>query len=54
MPNTFLTPSIIARAALATLYENTIMAALVYRDYENEFQSVGDTITIRKPTTFVA
>lgn len=54
MANTFLTPDIIARAALATLYENTVMANLVYRDYDNEFQKVGDTITIRKPTTFTA
>lgn len=54
MANTFLTPDVIARAALATLYENTIMSALVYRDYESEFQNVGDTITIRKPATFTA
>jgi hypothetical protein len=55
MPNTFLTPSIIARAALANLYETTVMAALVHRDYEQEFQrQVGDTITIRKPATFTA
>lgn len=55
MANTFLTPSIIARAALATLYENTLMASLVYRDYEADFAGrVGDTITIRKPPTFVA
>jgi len=52
--NTFLTPDIIARAALATLYETTVMANLVYRNYENEFQKVGDTITVRKPTTFTA
>lgn len=54
MANTFLTPDIIARAALATLYETTVMANLVYRNYENEFQKVGDTITVRKPTTFTA
>lgn len=54
MGNTFLTPDIIARAALATLYETTVMSNLVYRDYESEFQQVGDTITIRKPTTFTA
>lgn len=54
MANTLLTPDIIARAALATLYETTVMSNLVYRDYEAEFQNVGDTITIRKPTTFTA
>lgn len=54
MANSFLTPSIIARAALATLYETTVMSNLVYRDYESEFQNVGDTITIRKPAVFTA
>lgn len=54
MANTLLTPDIIARAALATLYENCVMASLVHREYEQEFRQVGDTITVRKPTTFVA
>jgi len=53
--NTLLTPDIIARAALANLYENTVMAPLVHRDYEPEFANkVGDTITVRKPATFTA
>jgi hypothetical protein len=55
MANTFLTPDIIAREALATLYDQCVMAQLVHRDYDVEFtQNVGDTITIRKPTTFTA
>lgn len=55
MANTLLTPDVIAQAALATLYETTVMAALVHRDYEDTFaNAVGDTITIRKPATFVA
>lgn len=55
MANTFLTPDVIAAAALANLYENTVMANLVHRDYEPEFANkIGDTITIRKPATFVA
>jgi hypothetical protein len=55
MSNTLLTPSVIAQAALATLYENTVMAGLVHRDYEDVFaNAVGDTITIRKPAVFVA
>lgn len=55
MANTFLTPDIIADAAIATLYENAVMAGLVNRDYDGEFaQNVGDTITIRKPATFAA
>lgn len=55
MANTFLTPDIIARRALATLYETTHMAQLVHRDYEADFAGrVGDTITVRKPATFTA
>lgn len=55
MANTFLTPDIIATRALATLYENTVMAQLVHRDYEADFQGVqGDTITVRKPAVFTA
>lgn len=55
MANTLLTPDVIAKAALATLYENTVMLGLVHRDYDGDFDGkVGDTITIRKPATFVA
>lgn len=55
MANTLLTPDVIAQAALANLYETTIMASLVHRDYEDTFAgAVGDTITIRKPARFVA
>lgn len=55
MANTLLTPSVIAQAALATLYETTVAAQLVYRDYSSEFVAkVGDTVTIRKPATFTA
>ena len=55
MANTFLTPDIIAREALMVLRNNAVMAKLVHRDYSNEFNgAVGDTITIRKPATFVA
>lgn len=55
MPNTFLTPDIIAREALMVLRNNAVMANLVHRDYSREFVAgVGDTITIRKPATFEA
>jgi hypothetical protein len=55
MPNTFLTPDIIAREALMVLRNNAVMARLVHRDYSSEFAgAVGDTITIRKPASFVA
>lgn len=55
MANTFLTPDVIARQALANLYESTVMANLVHRDYEAEFaRKIGDAITIRKPAVFEA
>lgn len=55
MPNTILTPSIIAREALMVLHNNAVMPNLVHRDYSSEFvNGVGDTITIRKPATFTA
>lgn len=54
MPNTILTPQIIANEALMVLQSNLTMANLVHRDYSAEFVKVGDTITVRKPATFVA
>lgn len=55
MANTFLTPNIIAREALMILKNNAVMANLVHRDYSGEFvNGVGDTVTIRKPASFVA
>lgn len=36
------------------LQSNLVMADLVHRDYSDEFVSVGDTISIRKPAKFVA
>lgn len=54
MGNTLLTPSIIANEALMVLESNLTMVPLVHTDYSNEFAQVGDTITIRKPATFVA
>lgn len=55
MANTILTPTVIARRAIAILYRDTVLSQLVHRDYEDEFANkIGDTITIRKPQTFVA
>lgn len=55
MAHTLLTPDIIARAAIATLYAQTRMAGLVHRDFEADFEGqVGDTVTVRKPATFTA
>lgn len=53
MANTILTPTVIAGRALATLYNQTVFAQLVYRDYDAEFNGkIGDTVTIRTPAVF--
>lgn len=52
MANTLLTPSIIAREALAVLENNLVMGGLVYRGYDSEFRSVGESISVRVPATF--
>lgn len=51
MPNTILTPNVIANEALMVLKNNLVMANLVHRDYENEFVKVGDTVTARRPAS---
>lgn len=54
MANTFLTPTMIANEALMVLQNSLVMAGLVHRDYSPEFVHVGDTVTVRKPATFIA
>ncbi|AVP71362.1 P22 phage major capsid protein family protein [Prescottella equi] len=56
MANTLLTPDLIARQALATLYESMVMLPLVYTDLSTEFttQKIGDTVNVRKPAVFEA
>lgn len=53
MSNTIITPSVIASRALATLFNTIVLAGLVSRVYDTEFNGKqGDTITVRKPATF--
>lgn len=58
MSNTVLTADIIAAEAIDILENNCVMGDLVYRGYEEEFNnkvngySVGDTISVRRPTDF--
>lgn len=56
MANTLITPSTIAPAALASLYETTQMLPLVYTDVSSAFgpQKVGNTVNVRKPAVFTA
>jgi hypothetical protein len=53
--NRIITPSVIAKRALATLFNTTVFAGLVYRDYDPDFAGKqGDTVTIRTPAQFTA
>lgn len=57
MANDFLTPDVIARQALATLYENLVMVPLVHTDHSVNFTGpmrVGNTVNIRKPAVLNA
>lgn len=58
MANTTLTASIIAKAAVAILDNELVMAKKVFRGYEDDINKkvngyeVGDTLSIRKPTDY--
>jgi len=39
---------------LITLENNMVMGNLVHRGYEKEYQSIGATVVVRKPTSFTA
>ena len=52
--NNFLTPMQVAREALMVLKNNTVMAQLVSRDFEDEFARIGDTVMVRRPAHFDA
>lgn len=50
---TYITPTVIASSALATLYNTTVLLPLVNRDYQSDFTGKqGDTITVRTPASF--
>lgn len=58
MSNTTLTADIIAKEAVMILENNLVMANLVHRGYEDEFDKkingyeVGETVSIRRPADF--
>jgi hypothetical protein len=52
MPNTIITPDIIAREALIHAKNNRVMSNRVHTEYKKEFVKVGNTVNIRKPVKF--
>jgi hypothetical protein len=53
MPNTLITPSMIAKEALMQLENNLIFANQVHREYVKEFSGgQGSTVAIRRPVKF--
>lgn len=53
MPNTFLTPSVFAQEALMHLENELVLGSYVHTDYSDEFKTVGDTVSIRRPTQYL-
>jgi hypothetical protein len=54
MPNTFITPTVVANEFLMQLESALVMGNLVHRGFSKEFVKVGDTITVKRPATFTA
>lgn len=53
MANTIITPSVIAKEALAQLENNLVLSNQVHREYKKEFTGgVGESVSIRKPVKF--
>lgn len=53
MPNTLITPSMIAKEALMQLENNLVFANKVHREYAKEFKGgQGSTVSIRRPVKF--
>ena len=52
--NDALIPEVWAQEALMVLEANMVASSLVYRDFENEIASFGDTVNAHRPNTFVA
>lgn len=53
MTQNFITPSIIAKEALAHLENGLVIGQFVSTDYSQEFANVGDTISVRRPVRFL-
>lgn len=53
MANTFLTPSVFANEGLDQLENELVLANKVHVDYSKEFAMVGDTVSIRRSTSYM-
>lgn len=53
MANAFLTPSVFAQEGLMLLENELVLANKVHVDHSKEFTMVGDTISIRRPTSYL-
>ncbi len=51
--NQLLSPSILSKNTLAILENNLVAAGKVNRQFENQFNKIGATITVRMPNRFV-
>lgn len=55
MANTFITPSVVARTAVGLLSRQIVLPALVWRDFDTEFNGkIGDSVTVRVPAVLSA
>jgi len=54
VPNTLITPSVIAKESLISFENDMVLGGLVHRDYKKEFVKIGSKVSIRKPVRFLA
>ena len=53
--NTLITPTMVAKEALAILRNNCVYKDLVHTDFSEEFVNhIGDTVNVRVPATLEA
>jgi len=53
MANTFLTPSVFANEGLHQLENELILGNKIHTDHSKDFAMVGDTLNIRRPTSYL-
>ena len=53
MANDFLTPSKIVSEGLMHMENSLVMGAMISKDYSDDYTTVGDTISIRKPAQYI-